>query len=122
VELLLAAHPYVTGRGFSLEPTPDDCGSGWGLTAVPNPPMLRLPFQPGQSLLGVTDGVTDFGIIDQNAFGMKGLRAAHEEFTGTSAGELCDHVLYATLRHGRLLAASKDDLTVLALHWECGPG
>jgi serine phosphatase RsbU (regulator of sigma subunit) len=88
------------------------------------PHLKQVPFGPGQSIVCYTDGVTDMGTNEtpSNPFNSERLQAAHDQFTGASARELCDHVLYEALVHGRLLAASTDDMTVLALHWQSEPG
>ena len=118
LELLLAGHPAPSFCGFFPSPDGNDRGPAWG--AIPNrgaPSILRLPFGPGQSVLSFTDGVTDVGRDESNCFGAHRIQAAHNAFTGNSANQLCDPILYEALVHGRLLAACTDDMTVLGLHW-----
>jgi phosphoserine phosphatase RsbU/P len=124
LHLLAAGHaaPSVAGDDDD-EPITDGAalvhcwGSPLGMRLAPS--VTTVPFGPGQSMLFYTDGVSDHCGPDGDAvtrFGRGGVTAAHADFAGDTAEDLCDHVLSAALDFGRS-AASLDDMTVLALHW-----
>lgn len=78
--------------------------------------IRQIQFDPGDILIGYTDGVTEAMSPDENLFGKKRFKALLETAAPT-ASELIDQIKYNLFQH-IANAPQFDDITMLAVHRE----
>jgi sigma-B regulation protein RsbU (phosphoserine phosphatase) len=124
-ELLLAIAGHeppviVDAAGTARQPALEG-GPVLGLLPIDEFPLQRLVLGPGETLVGFTDGVTEAQDPQGGFFGMDRVLPALAGRPFASAAAARDALVEA-VRVFVAGAEASDDLTVLALHREAGPG
>lgn len=118
IDMISANHLPVIGHDGAILLDPDKNCVPWGYWHTDGEYVAQShTFLPGHALVCYSDGLTDFGEDRSDGWGIERLQDAIRSCDGNSAQEMCDQIMYRALEHGRLLAASIDDLTILVLHW-----
>jgi sigma-B regulation protein RsbU (phosphoserine phosphatase) len=114
--LSLAGHPpALVRRGFATDVTEITARSiPLGIAAGTVYSDVEVAFEPGDTLVLYTDGVTEAPAPDGAFFGTSGLLRAVRGWRGGSVERLAERLRRHLTRHSRGIALD-DDLTVLAV-------
>ena len=114
--LSLAGHPpALVRRGFATNVTEIAARSiPLGISAETAYTDIVEPFEPGDTLVLYTDGVTEAAAPDGRFFGMAGLLRVLSRWRGGSVDGLTDRLRRHLARHAGS-AGPEDDMTVLAV-------
>ena len=121
--LAIAGHepPVIVDAAGTARQPPLDGGPVLGLLPIDAFPLQRLMLEPGETLVGFTDGVTEAQDPQGGFFGMERVLPALTGRPFASAVAARDALVEA-VRVFVAGAEASDDLTVLALHRAPGPG
>jgi sigma-B regulation protein RsbU (phosphoserine phosphatase) len=111
--------PLLLDADRGVQTLPLESGPPLGIEEQAHYPLLRGRLEPGQTLFGYTDGVTDALDEHAHAYGLARLHAALRP--GRSAAEQCAAVV-ADLHRFTGEAEPFDDITLLAIRLRREPG